>query len=193
MGSSEGLHQLDLFCEKVDELAAGDLFRRGEQIGAVVEFRLDKGWDGVFVGPREAAIREAVLTLRLFMQDNDAISLRHIRATLTLLPTQPQLAERFSAQCEALNRYLDSETHLAVEDARQLSHRDILHTFVYGTYAHLNPTHRATFEGIRTTPFFPMFQVYLTDVLLNFRRCLLVLREVAGEAARQLRAAESAV
>ena len=46
--------------------------------------------------------------------------------------------------------------------ARQRGGKSLL----YGAYAHVSPRYRQTFEDIRTTPFFPLFQSSLADAIV---------------------------
>jgi hypothetical protein len=177
---------LALFNEKVERLASLSFFEKARGGGAIVEFRRDAGWDSVFVGPEEESIEALVLTLRLFMQNNDGLSLRNMRNLYVSLRVSAELVADFSLQCEQLNRFLDSATNLSIKEGCQLTHRDVLEIFVYGTYAHVNARYRTIFEGIRTTTFFPIFQDYLVMAVDVFRRCLLGLKAVNTRALAEL-------
>jgi hypothetical protein len=177
---------LALFNEKVARLASLSFFEKARGGGAIVEFRRDAGWDSLFVGPDKESIEALVLTLHLFMQNNDRLSLQNMRNLYVSLPVSPELVDDFSLQCDQLNRFLDSATNLSIEEGCQLTHRDILEIFVYGSYAHVNARHRTIFEGIRTTTFFPIFQDYLVKAVEVFRRCVVGLKAVNTRALAEL-------
>jgi hypothetical protein len=182
---------LEMFVEKANELDRSRFFRGESQIGALITFDRLQGWDGVYVGPDDDNLKAVVLTLRMFIQDNEAISLRNMRRMLAGTTVRPELVAQFDAQCKVLNDYLDSETNLAISEAGPLTHRDVLNMFVYGSYAHLNQGHRATLASVSQAEFFPLFQLCLADILLNCRRALLVLRDVSAEVHKSLSAPDA--
>ena len=71
---------LALFNEKVDRITSLSFFPKAKGSGAIVEFRHDAGWKSMFVGPDEESFEALVLILRLFIQNNDSISLQKVRA-----------------------------------------------------------------------------------------------------------------
>jgi hypothetical protein len=120
----------------------------------------------------------------LFIQNNERISLRNIRAVYGRLRGNPQLAVAVTQHCAELNAFLDSATNLAIEEKRQLTYRDVLSIFLYGSYAHTAREKRRTFEAIRSTPFFPIFQACLVDALVRLARAVRAIRSVNEEALR---------
>lgn len=186
MSHAGGLKTLELFDEKAGELLSSRFFEDVSGGGAIVEFSRDSGWDAIHVGPDEESARALVLTLRLFMQDNDRLSLRNMAALYRRLPLSVELVEGFERRRFDLNAFLDSETHLAIEEHRRLTRREILNIFVYGAYAHVDPSHRRTYEDLRTTPFFPLFQQTLVDSVVAFARCISAPREINLRAVREL-------
>jgi hypothetical protein len=176
---------LRLFNQKVERLLSLSFFKaRG--VGAVVEFQRDSGWESIFVGPDEESIEALILTLRMFMQDNERISLRRMRALYRALAVSPDLERAFASTCAELNSFLDSDTNLSIEEGRQLSHREILDIFVYGSYAHMNEGLHNTLTSIRDTAFFPLFQTYLIVAINAFVTCLRKLSAVNGQALKEL-------
>ena len=101
------------------------------------------------------------------------------------------LGLEFVDHCRRFNMSLDSPSMLSIEDGRQLTHRDILEVFVYGAYAHTNPQRRRTFENLRTTAFFPIFQQTLVGTIVVFGRCLRSLKKINETALSELSRLES--
>lgn len=190
MGSQTPEETLRLFNEKVERLLSLSFFAKALDSGAIVEFTRNGGWDTVFVGPDEESIEALVLTLRLFMQDNEPISLRNMRS-LYAAHLPEGLGRDFVDHCRRFNVSLDSASMLSIEEGRQLTYRDILEIFVYGTYAHTNPQRRRTFEGLRTTTFFPIFQQTLVTTIVVFGRCLRSLQKINETALSELSRLES--
>ena len=189
-GSQTPEETLRLFNEKVDRLLSLSFFAKASDSRAIVEFTRNAGWDSVFVGPDEESIEALVLTLRLFMQDNEPLSLRNMRS-LYAARLPKGLGLDFVDHCTRFNVSLDSDSMLSIEDGRQLTHRDILEIFVYGAYAHTNPQRRRTFEGLRTTAFFPVFQQTLVAIIVVFGRCLRSLQKINETALSELSGLES--
>lgn len=190
MNSQGPEETLRLFNEKVDRLLSLSFFAKALDAGAIVEFSRNAGWDSVFVGPDEESIEALVLTLRLFMQDNEPISLRNMRSLYsTHLPEALRI--EFIDHCTHFNEALDSDSMLSIEEGRQLTHRDIREIFVYGAYAHTNPQRRRTFQDLRTTAFFPIFQQVLVATIVVFGRCLRSLRRINETAVSELSGLES--
>lgn len=186
-GSEETLR---LFNEKVDRLLSLSFFAKAMDSGAIVEFTRSAGWDSVFVGPDEESVEALVLTLRLFIQDNESISLRNMRS-LYAAHLPEALRIDFVDHCTRFNESLDSDSMLSIEEGRQLTHRDILEIFVYGAYAHTNPERRRIFQDLRATAFFPLFQQTLVATIVVFGRCLRSLRKINETALSELSGLES--
>lgn len=168
---------LKIFNEKAARLLSLSFFSKALDSGAIISFQKSTGWDSVFVGPDEESIEALVLTLRLFMQDNEPISLKNVRGLYTT-HFRPALATDFADHCARLNASLNALSGLSIEDTRRLTYRDVLEIFVYGSYAHTNPGRRRSFESLRTTAFFPLFQQALISTILVFGHCLRSLQQI---------------
>jgi len=101
-------NDLRVFNEKVGELESSSFFAKASGAGYIVEFKHEQGWDALFVGPDEESIKALVLTLRLFMQNNDRLSLQKMRALYKSPPVSAGLVAEFSHLCDQLNQFLDS-------------------------------------------------------------------------------------
>ena len=182
---------LELFNEKADQLLSSEFFKQASGGGSIVEFNRESGWDAIHVGPDDESTRALVLTLRLFMQDNDRISLRHMAALYGSLPVSAPVKQEFDAHRSQLNALLDSPSHLAISDDGALTYREILSIFVYGEYAHVNRRYRPTYEDLRTTAFFPLFQNCLVDAIVAFARSISAIRKTNRRALAELSASEA--
>lgn len=161
---------LELFNEKVDVLESSRYLQelRKEPRSAIVQWEREKGWDSVFVGPKEESVRAFILTLRFFMQNNESISIHNMAQLYGNDQTLRKFNNKFSTIRNNLNSFLDSSTNLAIEENQSLTYREILEIFVYGNYAHANERKRKIFKDISSTPFFPIFQVDLNLSIINF-------------------------
>lgn len=168
------------FNEKTDELLGSDFWSNSHNTGALVEYNQSSGWDSLFVGPDEKSIKELVLTLRMFTQKNEPISLRNM-CSLYENSISGELSSQFFEHCSCLKAFLDSPSNLSIEDGKQLTYCDILDIFLYGEYAHMNPKKRQIFEGIRTTTFFPIFQTCFVRAIAAIGGCLRELKKINEE------------
>ncbi len=182
---------LERFNEKADQLLASEFFNQVKGGGAIVEFNRESGWDGIHVGPDDESTRALVLTLRLFMQDNDQISLAKIATLYSSLPVSARVKQEFDAHRSHLNALLDSASHLAITEEGPLTYREILSIFVYGEYAHVNARYRQTYEDLRTTSFFPLFQNCLVDAVVAYARCIGAMQRTNLRAVAELTGSES--
>jgi hypothetical protein len=174
---ADTIQLLRLFNQHADRLLRLSFFEKTRGGGAILDWNRGGGWEQVFVGPDEEAFEAFMLTLRLFMQDNDRISLRKLRKALEGDPGAAGLLTEVSEHCAALNEFLDMNTEMGITEGELLTFREILNIFVYGGYAHLDPKYRPTYEAIRSGAFYPMFQVYLVHVLKTFSKCVRSIRD----------------
>lgn len=189
--SSDDWKALELFNEKADQLLSSAFFEQASGGGSILEFNSESGWDSVHSGPDDESTRALVLTLRLFMQDNDRISLRNMATTYRRLQVSAPLRNEFDANRSQLDAFLDSASQLAIAEGDPLTYRQILEMFVYGEHAHLSARHRSTYEDLRKTPFFSLFQSSFVDAVVVFARCIRMMRETNCRALTESTASES--
>ncbi|MCH6557378.1 MAG: hypothetical protein IH803_04075 [Nitrospirae bacterium] len=157
-----------------------------QQVRAVVEWKRGKGWESIYVGPEWEPIHALVLTLRFFVQDNEAISLRKMAKLYGRLKIARATAGEFLALRKELNDFLDSTTSISIQEGRQLSHRDVFQLFLYGDLAHGTRKKRQTVQSFSRTPFFSIVQADFARTLIVFVRVLPELKRVNGRALREI-------
>ena len=99
-------------------------------------------------GPDEEAIQAFLLTLRLFFQDNEEISVRNMAQRIAALPVAANLRDNFLTRRIEMNAYLDrvhGPPQFQIGDGPPISNRQIFEAFTYGKYAHL--TQAETVKG----------------------------------------------
>ena len=192
-GMSLAIATLELFDEKAGRLSelslAQDILK---SYRASVEWVRGQPWTGEYSGPTGEAVDAYILTLRMLIRDNEPISLRNMRRLYREAPIPATLADQFEQACAELNTFLDADTNLAIEEGRQLTHRDIFEVFVYGSLAHTNSLrNREIFIALRDGAWFPLFQALFADCLRAFEVVLASLRRINATALAELRAARS--
>lgn len=186
MATREQLRVLERFNEKVEKLDRLRFLHDPAQVGAIVEWRKGVGWDRVHVGPEEESIDAAVLSLRFFLQNNEPTSLCNMAVLYPVLGVSAALVTDFRQLRQELNQYLDSPSNLAISDDRQMTYREILELFLWGSLSHANSHHEATFRAVSQTPFFPLFQADFVATVRNFIRALGLMRDVNKRALAEL-------
>jgi hypothetical protein len=109
--------------------------------------------DVEFVGVDDDEMRSFLLGCRLLIQNNDRVSLGNIWKACNDFA---DISERFpaiNAQHWMLNDFLDQHAPVtADETGTSVTHREILTTFLYGSYAHLERTHAARLRRWQSSP-----------------------------------------
>jgi len=164
--SQETLRILKLFSEKAGRLAETSTSETVlKKINGRVNWTRGEGWSDEYSGPIGESLEAYVLTLRLFIQDNDSISLRKMSKLYSHLPVDSSFSERFEEQRTQLNGFLDSKTPLSIEEGRQLSYREIFEIFVYGSLAHTKPEKHQIYSNLRNGSWFGLFQFCFAECL----------------------------
>jgi len=187
----EASRVLTLFEEKAGyllELSATKELLKAQRSN--LHFDCETGWTSSYHGPGGEAVDAFALTLRLFVQQREPISIRRMKALYPTLEVPEAIRLEFLEACERLNAYVDSATGLSIEEGKQLSNREISEIFLFGNLAHVeNRQKRETFEALRGGPFFSAFQIHFGMVLRAFVVAIGVLRNINRRALDHLRSA----
>lgn len=151
---------LHLFEDKVQKLLGLKFVSeiRDQAGGAIAEYKQGKGWDAIFVGPSEETLDAVILTLRLFIRDNERISVRNVRRLYMESGLPKELRDEFCRVADHLNAQLDTPTNMSIKEGERLTFREVLQIFVYGSNAHTTPRWHRLYRDLKTTPFFPVLQ-----------------------------------
>ena len=137
------LEQLQLFNEKVDELADSSFTKSMLDPKSGITLSTVKGGPAKVErrGPSRESIKAFVLTYRFFIQDNEKTSLRNLSTLYEGLAVEQKLKDEFKRARDEINRYLDSDS-MYREDIdgkpHKYTNREILDIFIYGGLAHAN-------------------------------------------------------
>jgi hypothetical protein len=117
--------------------------------------------------------------MRLFMQDNDRISVGRVANLLETLPVSEKLKEYFEKNRSHLNHALDSPSMLVVNNDHP-SKRDILQTALYGATCHVEERHRARYQSWVGAPMAQQNIDFEFDgILVVFLRALTAMAEIS--------------
>lgn len=121
-------------------------------------------------GPNSEQIDAFVLSMRLFMQNNDSISIWNTSQLIQTLPFPHNLKQEFADLRENLNDYLDSDSRISILEDNP-TNREILETILYGRLAHVQPEKQARCERWFAAPMMEQVVSHkFIGILLDFLR-----------------------
>ena len=133
---------LVLFNSKADELINSSLAKETKTIKPYITFEwkqneetkeLDFQYDNK--NHTDDALKSFILTLRLFIQDNERISVRNINSLYDNMNIDLKYKYAFRKIRTELNNFLDSRPFTSVND--NPTFRQMMYALIYGKYAHL--------------------------------------------------------
>jgi hypothetical protein len=147
---------LDLFNYKAERLKKSSF--KVSFIDEVPEIKISSGTLKEQGFPNEDSLDACILTIRLFIQDNEPISIRNIQKLYDTLPISQDRKSRFSQARDKLNTFLDRPSLfertiiILIGNQGKLNptNREILNAFVYGEYSHL--TRREKYKELTGNP-----------------------------------------
>ncbi|QDT42696.1 hypothetical protein Pan241w_27840 [Gimesia alba] len=130
------------------------------------------------IGPGEEETKAFILTLRLFCQDNDLISLRNMKKKIDSLTIDQQLKNEFLDIRDGLNDFLDNFNLIPIItiDEHTPSNREIFNAFMYGKYAHI--TQHETIESWEKLVSYNGMRAKFDQILREYVAALIALRDV---------------
>ncbi len=193
MPSEQYSESLRLFIQKVEKLSSLSIVEFFEGRGARVNVWASaepEVLEIASVGPTGEQVDAFVLTLRLFMQDNDQISIRRMADLVANLPVSANLRGRFQELRENLNAYLDATATFVVADDSP-TRREVLETVLYGNLSHLNAANIERYQSWTAHPgtehfvnfdFAKVIDMFLRTLVRMADTCRRALWELEGNA-----------
>jgi hypothetical protein len=148
----EAFRALELFNEKAQILRESRFVQQAAHAdaGIVIEFNKEQS-QITRTGPDDAAVREFVVTLRFFIQDNEACSLSKMETVYQGLPISDDKKKYVVDVRQYLNRHLDTPSMLRVGNV-PITNRRLMDVFVYGNIAHANAKKEEVFKSWKADP-----------------------------------------
>lgn len=173
---------LQLFNTKAEELFASRFAREVMAMGIAFNLHTAVGTvaEAQVHGPDNEAVKAMAITLRQFVQDNDAISLRNIAKLYEALPLSHDVKRQFSAARTSFNMWLDQSSNF-----NGFTKRRVFEGILYGDLTHT--TQRDLFEewaGDSLTA--PLVQFIFRQCAIEFLKVFTVVRNVNNLAVREL-------
>lgn len=188
LSQDEIIERLNLFIEKAEHLKTSSLI-------AATTIKQDSSFDKA-VTPQLHAVRvnwdyidAFLLTLRLFLRDNDVISINNIAGIISELEVSQGPKDTFNKQRENLNKYLDRKCQWSIQGDRP-TNNEALETILYGFHGHLDLEKYRRYKrwtkgrfGIPLvyTVFISILQDFLKRLLVLSFNCRLMVEELSAE------------
>ena len=141
--TAEDKETLELFNKKADEIVNSSFVKESRQknIGFNISSQMNdetRNFDTTYdvVHHNKDFINSIVLPIRMFIQNNDRISICKMSLLYKRLPSIYDYKKTFDVVQNYLNSYLDEKARTFLDD--QPSKRELLDTIIYGELAHLN-------------------------------------------------------
>lgn len=141
------IKRLERFNEKAEKLINLSFSRNLRGSGLRIQSTRGEPVIATRTGPRGEQFDSFILTLRLFKQDNDQISIRKISECYESTLISEELSTQFSKSRANFNRFLDQNS-TCTHNNKTFTNREILDIYLYGEYAHMNEEKREIYHRI---------------------------------------------
>jgi hypothetical protein len=167
---------LTLFREKAKELESSIFVQSIANSGSLstsIKGQAGEALSPQRTGPTEDEIRSSVLTIRLFCQDNDRISIRKTATFVNSLTIDQQIKDEYARWRSELKDFLDAPTSTGFDLGNgPITRRFLFETFLYGFYAHLEDAKLKLISDWRGMPFFADMKMEFDIILLKFTQAV---------------------
>lgn len=177
------LKAMKLFNDKTEKLNNNTFTKKITSEGFGITFSAKKD-EAVHVEkrfPTDESIEAFLLTLRFFIQDNEASSIRNLDKIYSKLPDYRKEKSDFQTARKQLNDYLDSpDKSLNInENGKILTNIEIFNIFLYGELAHANEEFEKKYNEWKANPLlYPLLQGEFINIMSNILRCILYIQEL---------------
>ncbi len=144
---------LEIFIEKEKILRESSFVKKFDEGGSTAILQWDKklGYDEVVVGPEGEEVLSALFTLRMFIQNNDRISIRNISKIFQEEPDLDSRKSYFESVRIGLNCELDKKIGIKFFDDHY-TYREALNLYLYSV-GHTNREYTEKWKEMSEAPF----------------------------------------
>lgn len=158
---------LKLFDEKAKKLLKSSMISKLENSKISLNIIIEGGIvnNPTYLLPDQEFIESFLLTLRFFIQNNEASSIRNL-LDVYISSNNQNMISKFETIRNQLLRYMDCKCPLQ-EKSYNYTRKEVFDIFIYGEYAH--STHKYEFERIRDNDFiFPIYSYIFVETLFQY-------------------------
>jgi hypothetical protein len=157
----------EMFVAAADELAASPFAEQIQKgVSTAIVVANDRLESKALHGPDKNNLKAAVLTIRMFREDNDVISFRNIAGRVANVAVSQSLKDRFNQSRDNFNSDLNRPPLVRVDNVA--TKREIFETFLYGMYAHNDEAYGATIKKWQQAPFFSDLHAQFYLIIAQF-------------------------
>jgi len=188
---NEYVEVLSLFNEKADEIKNSSYvkFFLENKPKTTISKNQEEAIKIKTIEPNDESLKSFVLTLRLFFQNNDQISIHNINEIYKELPNNFQKEkESFSRARDKINHILDSNINF-IDNNKILTYREVLNIFVYGHLAHLKNDKRKIYKdwiSRKDIGVLDIHKINFHGIANNLIRCILYMQKINTEVIRKI-------
>jgi hypothetical protein len=188
---NEYVEVLSLFNEKADEIKNSSYTKYFLENKPKVSISKKQGESIKIktIEPNDESLKSFVLTLRLFLQNNDQISFQNINKIYEKLPTNFQKEKKsFSQARKKINDVLNSNINFK-HNKKILTYYEVLDIFIYGDLAHIKIDKRNTYKDWKSkkeTGLFDIYKISFHSIAINLIRCILYMQQLNAEVIRKV-------
>ncbi len=119
--------------------------------GFMFSYKANEGYEAIIVGAEGESVDAAFLTLRMFMQDNDRVSVRNIAKIYSKEQNLADFRADFNSARSQLNKDLETSTGIIFFD-KNYTYYEILELLMYGSKSHTNREKEAELRTLIEKP-----------------------------------------
>ncbi|MHA1345895.1 MAG: hypothetical protein ACTSU7_11575 [Candidatus Heimdallarchaeaceae archaeon] len=157
------------FNNKVEKLLNSSYvdFISDKEVKIKIHYRSEEGISIKEILPDEETFDSFILTLRLFIQKKDPISIKNVNDIYKKPPISETLKEVFEKSRNNLNAALDSQSEIQIGN-KKYTRREILRIIIYGDRAHLDEKYRPIYKEWMQNPVYkPFVLIAFSNILSN--------------------------
>ncbi len=173
---------LKLFNEKANKLEGLHFTKNMIGYKSGIKYSVDKGQITKIerTGPDNEDIDAFVLTFRLFIQDNEKISLHNMANIYQKLPIGGNLVQQFKNEYTKINQFLDNPVNEFIR-LPTTTNRYLMEVFIYGGLAHTNNKKKAIYDSWCSDQLFPLFEEAFVNIVTDVLSTIIKIRKLNEE------------
>jgi hypothetical protein len=147
--SPNSISDLELFVEKSEWLESSNFYKtvQRDTTGTTYSYSKERGEEYSLLGPEGECIDAAILTLRMFMQNNERISIQNMSKIFEGEDALSEFRADFRGISERINERLSENGNIYIA-GKGYTMGETLNLFLYGSRAHANREKAEELKGI---------------------------------------------
>ena len=188
---NEYVEVLNLFNEKADEIKNSSYakFVLEKKPETTISKNQGEAIKIKTIEPNDESLKSFVLTLRLFLQNNDQISFQNISKIYKELPNNFQKEKILFSQARGkINNILNTNINIKFNN-KILTYCEVLDTFIYGDLAHINIDKRNTYKDWKSREevgLFALLKIDFHSIASVLIQCILYMQKLNADVIKKI-------